>query len=186
MSIYGDPKVDEVVRIDTNHAELVAALVTSRKPRRVLELGFGAGESCRAILRGLSYNAQHAEYTVVDNWVDFGGTQPPATKTAEYAGINFVTSAENEFVFSCKANFDFIFSDADHFNTQNWFEYVYANLLDREGILIYHDVTNSKLFPNLLRIYSDTAKNKIDHMLFNYNSLKTECCDRGLLVIFKH
>ena len=48
------------------------------------------------------------------------------------------------------------------------------------------DVTNSKLFPNLLRIYSDTAKNKIDHMLFNYNSLKTECCDRGLLVIFKH
>ena len=40
MSIYGDPKVDEVVRIDTNHAELVAALVTLRftSPARMAHL----------------------------------------------------------------------------------------------------------------------------------------------------
>jgi len=59
-------------------------------------------------------------------------------------------------------------------------------MLSPEGILIYHDVTNSKVFPNLLQIYNETIRNNYHHMLFNYNSKEEERCDRGLLVIFKH
>lgn len=186
MSVYQNPEMDKIVAIDGNHAFLTTALVSCRKPKKILELGFGAGESCRSILNGLRYNGNQFNFTLVDNWLDFGGIPPEEIKKQDYEGVTFVTSGEQEYVFSTKDKFDFIFSDADHFNTQEWFIHVYENLLNKEGILIYHDVTNSSIFPNLLRIYSDAIKNDFHHMLFNYNSRSDEKCDRGLLIIFKH
>ena len=186
MSVYADPAIDNLVKIDQNHALLVQSLVMCRKPRKVLEIGFGAGEATKAILAGLRYNRTPIDYTVVDNWMDFGGAQPAATRTEEFGGINFITSDEFAFVANCQTIYDFIFSDADHLNTQLWFEHVYGKLLSREGILIYHDVTNSAMFPNLMTIYTDTIKNNYHHVLMNQNSFPGERCDRGLLVIFKH
>ncbi len=189
MSAYTDPNMDEIVKIDVNHAQLVTALVMSQKPGRVLELGFGSGEATRAILAGLRYNGAGCEYTIVDNWLDFDGIQPAITQDPEYAGINFVTSPENVFVseaLHAQNQYDFIFSDADHMATQNWFEPVYQQLLARAGILIYHDVTNTRDFPNLLRIYHDCVRNGYHYALFNNNSRTDERCDRGLLAIFKH
>lgn len=178
--------MDKIVAIDTNHAHLITGLIASRKPKSILELGFGAGESCRAILKGLNYNGRGFEFTLVDNWLDFNGNPPEEIKKDEYSKINFVTSGEKEYIFSDKNSYDFIFSDADHLKTQDWFEYVYEKLLNPEGILVYHDVTNAKIFPNLLRIYSDCIRNNFHHVLFNYNSRGDEQCDRGLLLIFKH
>jgi predicted O-methyltransferase YrrM len=186
MSVYADAAIDHLVKIDGNHAELVRALVMCHKPRRVLELGFGAGEATRAILGGLRYTRQEFAYTLVDNWHDFGGKRPEATLALEYEGIDFVTRGEREFVSACEANYDFVFSDADHHNTQQWFSVVYERLLARGGVLIYHDVTNSAGFPNLLHIYEDVLRNAYHHMLLNRNSVPGERCDRGLLVIFKH
>ena len=185
MSVYGDEAVDQLVKIDENHAQLVQSLVTCHKPRQVLELGFGAGEATRAILAGLRYNQSDYAYTVVDNWFDFRGERPPVTREAPYAGINFVTSSERDFFSSCATSYDFIFSDADHVNTQNWMEQVYTHFLSRGGILIYHDVTNTRIFPNLLRIYRDVVASNYHHILFDKNSRAGERCDRGLLVIFK-
>ncbi len=186
MLIYDDPAVDDLVKIDANHANFVRALVMCHKPRRVLELGFGAGEATRAILGGLRYNDQPFEYTLVDNWHDFGGVPPAATRADEYRGIDFITSTEREFVRACAVDHDLVFSDADHYHTQNWFDVVYERLVAREGVLIYHDVTNTAGFPNLLQIYRDVLRHGYDHVLLNRNSLPGERCDRGMLVIFKH
>jgi len=186
MSVYKNPEMDKIVAIDSNHAFLTTALVSCRKPQNILEFGFGSGESCRSILNGLRYNGNNFNFTLVDNWYDFQGIPPTEIEKEDYLGVNFITSGESEYVYSCKEKYDFIFSDADHFNTQEWFVYVYENLLKKEGVLIYHDVTNSASFPNLLRIYSDTIRCNFHHMLFNYNTRADEKCDRGLLVIFKH
>lgn len=185
MLAYSTQAVNDVVKIDRNHANFVCALVMCAKPQRILELGFGAGEATRSILAGLRYNERPFEYTVVDNWVDFGGIQPELTRTQEFSAVTFVTSGELEFVKELHGAYNFIFSDADHYNTQHWFEHVYTNLLSRDGVLIYHDVTNPQ-FPNLLRIYTDTIKNDYDHILLNASSRSDERCGRGMLVIFKH
>lgn len=186
MSTYANPAFDKLVAIDECHCGLISALVSSRKPKKLLELGFGSGTSCRDILNALHSNSTPFHFTVVDNWLDFGGVPPEEVKRDIYSQINFISSPEKDFVENSNEKFEFILSDADHFRTQEWFKYVYENMLSSEGILIYHDVTNSKVFPNLLQIYNETIRNNYHHMLFNYNSKEEERCDRGLLVIFKH
>jgi predicted O-methyltransferase YrrM len=186
VSVYANPAIDKMVAIDEAHASLLVSLVASRKPSSVLELGFGAGQSCRSILKGLAYNDRPFHFDLVDNWCDFDGRPPEEVSRPDYEKVNFTTADERDFVFACERKYELIFSDADHHHTQDWFEKVYDDLLEREGILIYHDVTNAQLFPNLLRIYADAVRRDLHHMLFNYNSRPDERCDRGLLVIFKH
>ena len=186
MSVYASEQIDKIVAIDEAHAQLLTSLVMARKPNAVLEFGFGTGESCWAILRALRFNATPFRYELVDSWSDWSGSPPAEIQKPEYAEVQFITSGEQEYVAACSTKYQFIFSDADHRNTQRWFDYVYDNILDNEGILIYHDVTNSNMFPNLLSIYTDTVHKDYHHMLFNYNSRGEERCDRGMLIIFKH
>jgi predicted O-methyltransferase YrrM len=183
---YATREIEDLVKIDDCHAAFLKALVMCKKPRHVLEFGFGAGEGTRAIRAGLQFNAQAHHYTVVDNWLDFGGQQPAATRDEDFGGVGFVTSSELDFVVACKQTYDFILSDADHHNTQSWFEPAYTSLLARGGVLVYHDVTNAAAFPNLMQIYEDCIRRDLHHVLLNRNSLPGERCDRGLLVIFKH
>jgi hypothetical protein len=77
-------------------------------------------------------------------------------------------------------------SDGDHHNTDQWFEYVYDNILNDNGILIYHDINLVEdEFVNLRNIYNKAKERKINFYLFNKNSLQNERCQRGLMVIFK-
>jgi predicted O-methyltransferase YrrM len=183
---------DEAVKIDWAHAGLIEGLVLSSKPKKILELGVGGGRSLESILTGIEYNGQPYEYTLVDNWGDWGGVMPPeVTELYGEKVHNIITSNEKDFVFSCKEKFDFIMSDADHNRADQWFEYVYDNLLNDNGILIYHDVNmddhwHGGNFFNLRNIYESVKTKKISHRLFNVSSLPEEQCERGLLVIFKN
>jgi len=189
---------DEGVKIDVAHAHLITGLVKANKPTTVLEFGIGGGESTDAILEGLEYNQQAYKYTLVDNWHDWmpdimkrvaGAVgECPAGVIEKYGTrIEIVTSTEQQYVFSCDKTFDFIMSDGDHHNADQWFEYVYENLLNPGGILIYHDVNlfDDDAFKNLITIYTRCQEYGISHQLFNRNSLPEERCQRGLLVIFK-
>ena len=177
---------DENVKIDQAHAELLKSLVMANKPKDVLELGIGGGVSCDAILSGLEYNQQPYNFTIVDNWFDWHGQEPAGVREKYGQKAEIITSSEQEFVFGCKKTFDFIMSDADHFRADQWFEYVYANLLNNNGILVYHDVNIIEHdFDNLRRILYRCQELNLPHKLFNLNSLPTERCQRGLLVIFK-
>jgi len=56
--------------------------------------------------------------TLVDNWVDWEGTKPDFVKNFKNK-VKLVESDELSFVFEKnKTMYDFIFSDADHWNTQ--------------------------------------------------------------------
>jgi predicted O-methyltransferase YrrM len=188
MSNFG--QVEEI-KIDIAHASLVESLVKANKPEKILELGIGGGRSLDSILAGLEYNRKPYDYTLVDNWADWGGEQPPEV-TERYAGrVKLLSSNERDFVFSCTDKFDFIMSDADHYHTDQWFEYVYDNLLNDNGILIYHDVNMQQHWPgsifyNLRNIYTTVKARKLSHQLFNRSSFPGEQCERGLLVIFKN
>jgi len=178
---------NENVKIDQAHADLIYGLVVSSKPENILELGVGGGKSADAIVSGIKYNQNSCKFTLVDNWYDFGFVMPDDIYNKYKDVANIVSSDEKEFVFSCKEKFDFIFSDADHTSTDQWFEYVYANLLDNNGILIYHDINLFEpIFENLRNILNTCLKLNLKYYLFNKNSKSSERCHRGLLVIFKN
>jgi hypothetical protein len=191
------------VQVDFCHGDLIANLVKCHKPKKVLELGFGSGFTTRKILEALEYNetgplvpayGPPAKYTLVDNWLDWreAGKPPPDMTEFQTPRTTLVVSNEHDFVFSAKEKWDFIFSDADHFNTDKWFEYVFDNLLNDNGILIYHDIcvkapeSGEFWFPNLASILHKTRERKLSHFLFNKDSRVDEKCWRGLLVIFKN
>jgi len=180
-------KNNETVKVDLAHAELVKSLIMCHKPKNILEFGYGGGRVTDKILEAISYNQNSPSYSVVDNWLDVGGIIPDGL-LEEYKGrARIITSNEEDFVKNCDIKFDFIFSDADHYRTDRWFLDVYFNMLNDGGILIYHDINLfGGAFPNLLNIYKETLENKFKHYLFNKNSLSSERCERGLLVIFKN
>lgn len=187
------------VAVDACHADLIASLVKCNKPKKVLELGFGSGFTTQKIIDALNYNEENARsdygppatFTLVDNWFDWNGTVPPDVQRFANQRVQIITSSEVNFVFNVNETWDFIFSDADHFNTDKWFDYVYDRLLNDGGILVYHDVcetapsTGEGWFPNLAHIIRKARKLGLTHKLFNKQSRNDERCWRGLLVIFK-
>ena len=189
--------------MDFCHGDLIANLIKCHKPKNVLELGFGSGFTARKILEAIEYNetgpltstyGSPAKYTLVDNWLDWRekGQAPPDVSEFNTPRTTIINSSEHEFVFSAKDKWDFIFSDADHFNAEKWFDYVFDNLLNDNGILIYHDIceqapVNGEFwFPNLTHILKRTRQRNLSHHLFNRDSRADERCWRGLLVIFKN
>lgn len=190
-SSWATLEINESVKIDICHAELIKGLVMATKPSNILEIGVGGARSMDAVLDAIEYNQNNPQYTVVDNWCDFAGKIPE--EFLEIYGpyiTNLITSGEKEFVFSNHQDkYDFIISDADHHRTNEWFEYVYENLLEDSGILIYHDINlfpdRSDCFQNLAQIYEACVNLKLKYKIFNKSTLPTEKCHRGLLVIFK-
>lgn len=172
-----------MIQIDTVHAKLLNALVLAGKPKTVLEFGYGIGFATDEIYAALEYNQQPYEYTLVDNWLDY--SDPEQVKEKYSHKINIVTSNERDFVFSCKEKYDFIMSDADHHATEQWFEYVYDSLLADDGILCYHDVMLTSMFPNLYRIVELCQEYNLRYKVFDKSSLPEEMCFRGMIVIFK-
>jgi predicted O-methyltransferase YrrM len=178
---------NEHVKIDQAHADLIYGLVVSHKPKKILELGVGGGKSADTILAAMKYNDNNADLYLVDNWYDFNFKMPQDVFDKYSDRAKIISSDEKEFVFNTKETFDFIMSDADHYNTDQWFRYVYEELLNDKGILIYHDINlYEESFVNLRNILSDCVELKLNHFLFNRNSLTGERCHRGLLVIFKN
>jgi len=179
---------DEGRKIDEAHARLISGLVASHKPDNILELGLGGGRSLDAVLLSTEFNENSPTVTLVDNWSDWSGVIPAGVLETYDDRVNVVTSNEKEFVFSTSDKYDLIISDADHYHTNEWFEHVYDNLLNPNGILIYHDINlfEDEWFINLREIYEVCKKRSLNHFLFNKNSRHGERCQRGLLVIFKN
>jgi predicted O-methyltransferase YrrM len=173
----------EDIAIDDAHCDLIYGLVRAQKPFSVLEIGFGSGKSYKTISKGLAYNGGEHQYTIVDNWHDWGGKRPDHAGGA-WLHLLITEAEEGEFVNSCTQTFDFILIDADHSKSDHYFQRVYNNLLNHGGILIYHDVSNSGWI-NLSSIEHSAAVIGGEVKVFNKNSSHGERCDRGLLVIFK-
>jgi predicted O-methyltransferase YrrM len=176
--------------VDDCHLDLVYGLISSHKPNSIIEFGVGSGRTTRTIIKAAENNENKPAITLVDSWVDFGKVPECIENYKKFC--NVVSSDEFNFVFNTKERYDFIFSDADHWNTDKWFDYVYDRLLNPGGILIYHDVSvvdplpnNELRFPNLANILAKCKVLGISHVHLDKSSKPGERCYRGLLVIFK-
>lgn len=169
--------------IDLNHIQLIHSLILSHKPQSVLEIGIGTGLVTKNIIDAFVYNQIPLDLTCVDSFIDWNGATPIGFETFQQH-IKFINKNEKDFISSCLDTYDFIISDADHHHTNEWVDKTYS-LLNKKGIIIYHDVTNNE-FPNLYDIIKYVEKNNINHVVFNKSSLGTERCERGLLVVFKN
>lgn len=188
------------VAVDDCHADLTYGLIRSHKPSNILEMGVGSGTITKVILKAVSENEngqlsngyKKAKVTLVDNWYDWNGTKPTELIDQFESNVSVIDSSELNFVFNTRETYDFIFSDADHWNTDKWFDYVYDRLLNDNGILIYHDVSMANnfpsddlRFPNLENIMVQCKKRNLNYIYFNKSSIKTERCYRGYIVIQK-
>lgn len=180
--------------VDQCHLDLTYGLIRAHKPKSVLELGVGSGRTTATLIRGVRDNGDEGKtrITLVDNWEDWKGKKPTDILEEIEGHIEVVEKPERDFVFDARQSWDFIFSDADHWNTDKWFDYVYDRLLNSDGILIYHDVSKSEgfpstelRFPNLYSILIKCRERGIAHMHFDRSSADEERCYRGFLVIFK-
>ncbi|SRR5258708_2257494 len=182
LGLYDSPAQKDLreanmIAIDDAHCDLIYGLVRAFKPHSVLEFGYGTGKSALAIHRACTANDQPFRQVIVDNWVDWGGS-PPSDLLR-----NFVTTADEEdFVRTTDQKFDFILCDADHQKTDKYWRRIYFHLLNRSGIVLFHDVTNPD-YPNLQAIVDESVQ--LNQALFNMNSQPNERCDRGLLALFK-
>ena len=174
---------DPIVKMDQCHLDLIYGMLVSHKPKKVLELGMGSGIATDVILKAFEYNGIPLDLTCVDNWLDWNFLKPKEISSYETKGVKVITSAEKDFVYSCKDHFDFIVSDADHDHAQEWFQQSFS-LLAPGGIIIYHDVTNPD-FANLYSLFQSARAEHLSHFLFNTSSRHEEKCERGLLVIQK-
>jgi predicted O-methyltransferase YrrM len=155
-----------LIEIDTAHRQLILGLILSSKPKTILELGYGTGLTNQVIHEGIRLN-QLGTVTVVDNFYDGIVFDTPG----------LVISSEEDFVHTTQDKFDFIVSDADHFNSHKWVDKT-ISLLTPNGIAVFHDVT-CPMFPNL-RSSMDAYPTGI---LFNISSIPGEQCERGLYII---
>lgn len=181
-----------MIEIDQCHLDLLAGLIKSQKPVDVLELGFGSGKSVKSVLDALAYNTNEYNYTLVENWIDWNGVpqREQIEFMKEYKNVKIACMNESDFVFNTPEKYDFILSDADHWNTDKWFDYVYTRLLNPGGILVYHDVSLGPekvdlYFKNLDNIYHRCKELDLNFVHFNKSTRDDEKCERGLLVIFK-
>lgn len=163
--------------IDRSHCVLISGTVLSLKPKLILELGVGSGFLSQAILNAIKYN-NCGKLISVDNWQDFNGIAQYESKDS----WTIVNNNEHDYIKSQKENtYDMIISDADHSNSHNWLKSI-INISTNNSILFFHD-TNNKNFPNLMKIESEIKKMKLASFHFMKNSLNTERCDRGLLMV---
>ena len=172
------------ISIDKNHIDLIYSLLICAKPIKTLEIGIGSGLVTQKIVEAYEYNKIKPQIDCVDNFFDWNQHMPE--HISKLKSVNIINMSEEHFISSCNNTYDFIISDADHYNTHKWIDQT-CGLLNKSGILIYHDITNS-MFPNLLSIlnYFQTNRTNYSHFLFNKSTLAGERCHRGLLVIQKH
>ncbi len=172
--------------IDAPHANLLCGVIMSSKPARVLELGVGTGYATKAITDALLYN-KHGALTCVDNWIDYGGEEPPLAGELRSLGAIVVTASEGEFVAACRDTmagaYDVIVSDADHHNAQNFVD-DHLRLLAPGGFLFYHDTINGD-YPNLATIREKLTAAGVKFTEFSKNTRPDERCQRGWLMATK-
>jgi predicted O-methyltransferase YrrM len=177
------PVIREDVKIDQNHIELIYGLIISAKPSSILEFGLGTGRTTDRILSAIDYNGIPVRYSVVDNWAGFGGKIPEEAIRVYGSRASLVSQDEGEFIRTTQEHYDFIVCDADHLNSEKYFDETYSRLLNPDGILIYHDVVGAE-FPNLHTIRHKASN--LSHVVFSQSTRPDEHCERGLIVIFKN
>jgi predicted O-methyltransferase YrrM len=168
--------------MDIAHAALIASMVLSLKPARVLELGIGTGYLTKALLLALRTNGQ-GSLLCVDNWHDWDGRRPEHINELEEWGAKVVVSSEEVFVRSCeREQFDLVVSDADHFSSYKWFEGT-LGLVARDGVAFFHDTNQPDNFPGLAELPRRAKELGLPYYHYAASDGESDRCHRGLLMV---
>jgi predicted O-methyltransferase YrrM len=174
---------DDPVAVDQAHVALLFGVACSLKPKRVLELGIGAGYTTEAILQALEYN-ESGRLTCVDNWIDWNGQEPSIANRLREKGVEIVLSDEETYLLKCESQvYDLLVSDADHRNSHRWVDQ-HLRVVRDGGFLFFHDTSNSE-FTNLAEIVKYVQEKGLWYYEFKESTRSTERCHRGWLMVLK-
>jgi predicted O-methyltransferase YrrM len=170
------------IAIDCAHNIFVIGAVLSKKPRNVLELGIGTGYLTMSLVHALKYN-QTGQLTSVDNWFDTHGLEPKLGAELRAAGVRVVSSSEKEFVHQAPTDaYDFIISDADHYNSGNWLDQ-HIRIVEHDGLMFFHDTNLPSMFPGLAKLEARVNELGLPSYHFKQSSREGENCGRGMLFV---
>jgi Methyltransferase domain len=170
------------IAIDCAHNIFVIGAVLSKKPRNVLELGIGTGYLTMSLVHALKYN-QTGQLTSVDNWFDAHGLEPRLGAELRAAGVRVICSSEEEFVHQAPTDaYDFLISDADHYNSGNWFDQ-HIRIVENDGLMFFHDTNLPSMFPGLAMLEARVRELGLPFYHFKQCSREDEKCGRGILFV---
>lgn len=171
------------VGMDKCHYLTILGSVISKKPDKILEVGIGTAFLTVGLQMGVQYN-QKGSLTCIDNWSDWGGTEPAGIDDLRHAGVTVVAPvSEKEFLSSCPSNeCDFVVSDGDHRNSWSWVN-DYFRVTKPDGFIFFHDTNNRNMFPSLMRIEQRVIELGLPYYHFTTSSRPDEQCERGLLFV---
>jgi len=168
------------ISIDRSHAALIYGIIVAQKPSVVIELGMGVGYSTKIIMDAVRYNTM-GEFYCVDNWMQYGGLEPPWAEGLRQAGVQIIAPIDEEqYVTSCQDNFcDLLFSDADHDRSHEWLHH-HLRITKPNGFLFFHDTAGPD-YPGL-----KTLEGRMQHLPtyhFRRSTRQDEWCERGMLMV---
>jgi len=173
---------NNVVAIDLAHNVFLVGAVLARKPENVLELGVGSGYVTNSLMHALRFNRK-GRLTSVDNWFDWRGVEPAGVANLRAAGVNVITSGEEEFVRAAPSDaYDFLVSDADHFRSGAWLDQ-HVRIVQHDGFMFFHDTNQQPMFPSLGTIEGQIKERGLPHFHFKESSRPDERCQRGWLFV---
>ncbi len=145
-------------------------------------MGIGSGYVTNSLTHVIAYNKK-GKLTSVDNWMDWGGKEPPGVDALRKAGVNIITSGEEEFVRAAPTDaYDLLISDADHFHSSDWLDQ-HLRIVQHDGFLFFHDTNSAATFPGLATIEPRIRKLNLPHHHFKESTRPDERCDRGWLFV---
>ncbi|HVT80070.1 MAG TPA: class I SAM-dependent methyltransferase [Phycisphaerae bacterium] len=169
-----------IIALDRAHNMFLVGAVLSLKPDEVLELGVGTGYVTSSLIHALAYNKK-GRLTSVDNWLDWGGNEPPGIAQIRRCGVTVVTMGEEEFVRQAPSDkWDLMVSDADHMRSAEWIDQ-HIRIVKNGGFMFFHDTNQPNIFPGLATIESQLRERGLFCHHFRQSSRADEHCQRGWL-----
>ncbi|UCD82316.1 MAG: glycosyltransferase family 4 protein [Desulfobacterales bacterium] len=167
--------------VDRCHNLLVTGSVLARKPQNVLELGIGTGYLTWSLIYALRYNGM-GQLTCVDNWFDWGMTEPAGINEIRSAGVQVIAPvSEEEFVKQSPSNvYDFLISDADQFLSGLWVDEL-LRICRHNAFMFFRNTNLKDDLPNLQLIEKRIKQLGLNHYHFTETSREDERCYRGWL-----
>ncbi len=181
FKMVADMPEDNNVAIDKCHNMFLMGSLLSKKPLNVLEIGIGTGFVTWTLIYGIRYN-QKGKLICVDNWLDWGGKEPPFVSDIRKTGTKIISPVKEESFLnkSTSDKFDLVVCDADHFNSGNLIN-EYLRVTKNEGFMFFHDTNQNDLYPNLALIEKRIKELNLPYYHFKESSRKEENCERGWL-----
>jgi ubiquinone/menaquinone biosynthesis C-methylase UbiE len=172
-----------MIQIDLCHQDFIFGCARAKKPKNVLELGFGTGDTTMQLIEAIGTNCNDANFTVVDNLFDWQGKKPDKLQDYEKYFLDFKLSDEKTFVEQCSSDtYDFLVSDADHQSAHDRFEQL-RRIVKHDGFMFFHDTNTPETYPILATFKERAEQYGLPCFHFTESSRSDEKCERGLLFV---